>query len=274
MTLSRGFVTAALVILFVPFLVAFLGLAALAFTSSSGSVDPAQVPAGRPYVGSTDRTGATHYWVECPPPIEAAHGDDPLCRSDGETSLRVAAIGAPICFVVLVLLVVAFVANRRRRRPGTPALPVVGETIGLDLDQMDGRVQEVVAVVRRSLSPRQQVASTVRAAWYHHGRQIVIEARADNPDAAVVAVAPEELRARVRMSATEFEIDVSPERAEPWGDLGDALRACFEGRFVEAGRRSRRFGRLELASGRVLRVGAPHLPVPWSWRRRRRFEAF
>ena len=100
---------------------------------------------------------------------------------------------------------------------------------------MDGRVQEVVAVVRRSLSPRQQVASTVRAAWDHHGRQIVIEARADNPDAAVVAVAPEELRARVRMSATEFEIDVSPERAEPWGDLGDALRACFEGRFVEAG---------------------------------------
>ncbi len=282
MTLSRGFVSAALVIIFVPLLVAAIILVTLPFTRSTATVDPAQVPAGRPYTGFVAPDGSTHYYVDCPPPLGSADGGDVLCRSHGRSSLRVAEIGAPIALVGLVLIVVAFVANRRRPKrrfdvlpsTGTPLAEPGGRMVGLDLDALAEPVQQVVQVVRRSLSPSRQATSSLAAAWDRDGRRIVIEVRSATPDTAVVRLAPDRGGVRVQLASTRFRVDPSPDHRGPWAELGDVLGATFDGRFVEAGGRTNRFGRVELRSGRVLSVGAPHLPLPWSWRRRHRWAAY
>jgi hypothetical protein len=93
-----------------------IAFASVPFTTTHGSVNPAEVPEGRFYYGYDTQTGGTRYEVECPAPVTSAFGNDPLCRSPGRSGLLIGPLGASICAALLSLEVVLVRRNRRKRR--------------------------------------------------------------------------------------------------------------------------------------------------------------
>ena len=84
------------------------------FLTTTATVEPAQVPAGR-IMWTTVERGASRSFVECPGALWSSQGHDRLCRGPARRQVMAQLIGL-VLFVAFDAVLVALIRTRRRRR--------------------------------------------------------------------------------------------------------------------------------------------------------------
>ncbi len=92
--------------------------------------------------------------------------------------------------------------------------------------------------------------------------------------AASVSVGSDGDELLLQFGRTRVELWNYKQGPTPIDQLRQFLPAIFGGQLEEAGFGDDRFARVELRDGRTASVGSAHLPIPWGWRRRHRYQSY
>jgi hypothetical protein len=147
-------------------------------------------------------------------------------------------------------------------------------SIGAVAPQLRPFERDVLAAVHDALCVHGENAAVVTCEWFDGAKlwQVHVVPKRRGAAAVWISFLGDELV--LGFGWTRVELWRSRRGPTPVAQLRQFLAAIFAGRFVEAGRGDDRFARVELAPDERISVGAAHLPIPWTMRRRHYYDAY
>lgn len=141
-------------------------------------------------------------------------------------------------------------------------------------DELPPFEREVLSVVLEKLAPHGPDAAEVTSEWSDRAGMWFIEVAPRRTSGAPVSIGSDGDELLLQFGRTRVELWNYKNGPSPIDQLHEYLASIFGGHVEEAGSGDDRFARLELPNGKTASVGSAHLPLPWTWRRRHRYEGY